>query len=458
MSNEQSQYILDRVDFTTERYPDEIFDIKGSVVELNIYESVELPYLTASLAMSDDVAFKTTVGIKGSERVTIELKASQNSTIITKKFLVTGVAKEISVNERTDVRVLTLIEEHAYLSAIQKISETYTSDPEGIIRDILSSHLGKEIDINATNALPQFAAQRRMRVIIPQMNPLQACDWLRDRMSTSEGSPYFLYSVLRSDKIIIDELSALMKADPWNKDTPYTYAQASHNVKPQDFQDPEVSADEQLKKIFHVKSYNASKIESTLRLAQGGALGSEFNVFDLTSGQESQDGFHSGRQTMNRFLEVLGYTPESGIAFDDNLTIGTQSRGEINITNYKSRAFSSVVASRQFFQGETPISGYHDENDNFAMYKLKIKSAALRSLLMNNVFSISVPGQPYLIDKNAGVGCTIQLNYAKPTLSPTEELDIERSGKFLVYKARHKFVDGLYDVHMDIVKLTGSTS
>jgi len=179
MSAEQSQYILDKVDFTTERFPEEIFDISTSVVELNIFENIELPYLTGSLAMTDDVAFKTTIGIKGSERIVIQLKATSSSNTIIKKFMVTGIAKEISVNERTDVRVLTLIEEHAYLSNIQKISETHTGVPETIIEDILSSYLAKGLAYNDDNfEVGRFANQSKMRVIIPQWNPLQAVDWL----------------------------------------------------------------------------------------------------------------------------------------------------------------------------------------------------------------------------------------------------------------------------------------
>ena len=79
---------------------------------------------------------------------------------------------------------------------------------------------------------------------------------------------------------------------------------------------------------------------------------------------------------------------------------------------------------------------------------------------MNNVFTISVPGQPYLLENRAGVGSIIKLNYAEPTLDPhrMSEVDKNRSGNFLVYRTRHKFVDGLYDAHLDIVKLVGSTS
>lgn len=144
--SEQSQYILHRVDYTSDRLgPDEVFDISKSVVELNIFENIELPYLTANLAMSDDVAFKSTVGIRGTERLTVVLSAHRDAPQIIKKFMITGIQTEVSVNERTDVRVLTMIEEHAYLSTLKKFSKAYTGVPSKIISNILSGQLNKKM-------------------------------------------------------------------------------------------------------------------------------------------------------------------------------------------------------------------------------------------------------------------------------------------------------------------------
>lgn len=447
---DQSQYIIERIDLTTNRLDlDEVFDIRKSVVELNIYENIELPYLTGTIAMVDDVAFKSTIGIKGTERIVIGLKATKNSPVLTKNFMITGIKKEVSVNERTDVRVLTLIEEHAYLSAIQKISQAYTGRPSVIIESILTGHLGKYLE-----SFSNEAVQNKMRVIIPNWNPLQAVDWLRDRMAFSNGSPYFLFSTLRDNLIHLSDLDLLMAADAWNEKNVYTYGQTSHNFT--------LDSKDQARKLFHVKSYKAINIESTLKMAQSGAVGSKFEVMDLTSGDQlfGQDNFHSGKETLNNFINTaLNKSENTSFGFDDSLLIGALESKEIS--SYPSKVFSSVVASRQFYEDDdnkVPMSGYHDENANANMYKLKIKSAALRSILTNNMFSISVPGQPYLLDANAGVGSTIKLDYAQPTLDPrnARSVDKNRSGKFLIYRARHKFAEGLYDTHMDIVKLTGS--
>ena len=456
MSNEQSQYIIDRIEFTSERLgvdpsAPQVFDIRTSVVELNIYENIELPYLTANLVMTDDVAFKSTVGIKGTERITIGVKAgSEGATIVIKKFMITGIQTEVSVNERTDVRVLTMIEEHAYLSALKKFSKSYSGRPSKIISNILSGHLNKTLMQEHSFGIE---AQGKIRVNIPYWNPLQAADWIRDRMSTSNGSPYFLFSSIRSDNIHLANLQDMMIQDPWNSavNQRYTRTQTAHNLTLDDR--------DQLRKIFHVKAHKQTSIESSLRLAQAGAVGSDYKVFDLTSGSQLPNPFHNGLETLNSFTDKIGSKEDNGLAIDNSLKIGVPTDGGSKyIDSYSTKVFSSVVASRQFYDASNkPVSGYHDESLQSGLYKLKIKSAALRAILMNNVYTITVPGMPYLIHKNAGVGASIVLDYAMPTADPNNrnKIDPQRSGKFLVYKARHQFIAGMYDVHMDIVKLTG---
>lgn len=452
MSGDQSEYIIDKIDFTADRLGSaEVLNIKKIVSELNIFESVELPYLTATMLMPDSLAFKSTIGIKGSERVSIHLKANVDAPVKVKHFMITGIAKEISINEKTDVRAITMIEEHAYLSTLKKFSKSYTGVPSTILFNILRGHLDK----NLTEEDAANASQGKMKVNIPYWTALQSVEWIRDRMSTSSGSPYFLYCTLRDDDIKLADLQTIMFKSPWNDGTPYTFTQTAHNQT--------VDKNDQLRKLFYVKNHKQTSIESALRLAQTGAVGSDYKVMDLTSGSQLPDTFHSGIVTLEAFVKDLGVNESLGLAIDSGLQIGSSSQGEKrSVDGYPSKSFSSVVASRQFYDDDgKPIHGYHDESLKSSMYKLKVKSAALRTILMNNVYTITVPGQPYLLDETAGVGSNIYLNYAAPSTasgegaSNAENIDRQRSGKFLVYKARHQFSAGQYDVHMEIVKLTG---
>ena len=455
----QSQYIIDSAIFTADRNPsldNKPIDISKSIAELNIFESVELPYLTGTCALVDDVRFRDVVGIKGSERVTFTILASENAEPIIKTFMITGIASNISVNERTELHTLTLIEEHAYLSSIMKISESYTGIPEQIVISVLNSHLNKAVRFNSG-----IANQQRMKVNIPYWNPLQATEWLRDRMSSSLGAPYFLYASLRDDLLRLEDLDSMMTKGAWNKETPYSYSQTAHNSVP-DQTGPSTARTDH----FHVKTYDASQIESTLRLAQGGAIGSEFKTMDLTSAGLTNNTRHDSKNTLNRFIESIESTSNisSTVGYDYDLQFNRSSGVVNSVGDLNSKVFSEVVTSRKFYEtdGVTPIAGYAEEYKQEALYKLKIKSAALRAILLNNVFEITVPGQPYIVPNlNIGVGSNISLNYAAASQADgsvrSGDVDTNKSGKFLVYRTRHQFSEGQYNLKMNIVKLTNKT-
>ncbi len=187
---------------------------------------------------------------------------------------------------------------------------------------------------------------------------------------------------------------------------------------------------------------------------------------DVTSASFVNNKTHDSKFTLDNFINKIDTNQDinSSVGYDHNLKIKNKDIGSLN-----SKVFSSVVSSSLFYKedGVTPIAGYHEEDKQEALYKLKIKSASLRAILLNNVYSITVPGQVYLVeDLDIGVGSTIALNYASPTQDEDIlklgdlNIDKDRSGKFLVYRTRHTFIsgEGTYNVKMDIVKLTDKTT
>ena len=85
-----------------------------------------------------------------------------------------------------------------------------------------------------------------------------------------------------------------------------------------------------------------------------------------------------------------------------------------------------------------------------------MKNVKAKIILQNNSFTITVPGQPYLLDRFSGIGTNINLDFALPTVNSSTEnnIDKERSGKFLICRTKHSFQNGIYpcsrriDVHI----------
>ena len=142
-----------------------------------------------------------------------------------------------------------------------------------------------------------------------------------------------------------------MIKDSWNSSDsmfPYTYAQTSHNLG--------LENDRQLKYMFHVKNYTASKMESTFRMALAGAITGNYNVLDLSTGINNSDGrkgldpIVNGQQTLDSFIESIepsGTTPS--LAFDTSLKLGSSSLQQININDFISKNVSEVVSSDIFY-------------------------------------------------------------------------------------------------------------
>lgn len=438
-------YQIKSVLLTTERvgFDETQFQLRNSVVELNIFESVELPYLTATILLVDDSAFRSTVKINGTERVTIEVAVPDSGKPpLEKKFIVTGVNKEIKTADRTDVLVLTLIEEHAYLSAINRISQTLEGKPREIIRNVLRTFLNKTLNIEDDYIEP---VNGKIRYIPPYTTPLDIVDTIRDRMVSEIGSPYFCYSSIRSPYINLTEMASQMNKESWNKENPYVYGQNAHNVVLHPTNDNE---DNIVRSMFYiVEYYKAKENDSTLKMAQSGALGSHVEFVDLVNGR-TYPSFHNGYVTLS---DIMSEQLEEGtiVAPDNSLTFENKVSQKTSVDQFPSRVFTQTVMSN-IMDG---ANGLHDESKDGNLYLLKVKSAAIRSLIFNSTYQVSVPGTPYMLNEEAGVGTNIDINFVKPSYEDAG-YDLEKSGKFMIYNVRHMFRDERHTAHMDVVKLT----
>ena len=438
-------YELKSVLLTTQRlgFDETSYELKNSVAELNIFESIELPYLTANLLFVDDSGFRSAVKINGTERVTIEVVVPDSGQPpLMKKFMVTGVNKEVKVGDRTDAMLLTMIEEHAYLSAINRISETHEGPLRDIINNVLVTHVNKELEID-----PDFVdpANGPLRFLSPWITPLEVVETIRDRMVSEQGAPYFCYATLRDDKIKLTEMKSQIEIPSWNIGNEYVYGQNAHNVVLHPDND---NTENLVRSLFYiVEHYKAQSNDSTLQMAQSGALGLKAEFIDMFTG-EPHNFQHNGFDTLE---ELMSEELDDGsiVAPDDSLTFSNRVLPETKVSDFPSVVISQLVTSQTF----AGLNGLHDESGDADMYLLKIKAASIRMLIMNSTYQVSVPGTPYLLNPDAGVGTNIDINFVKPIYGDSG-VDLEKSGKFMIYNVRHMFRDERHTAHMDVVKLT----
>lgn len=198
-------------------------EIRNIVEEINIFENIELPYLTGRILFKDDNRIFDSIGFDGVEELDITIAQPGSAELdITKKFIVRSVADAKKSSDLLEIVVLNLIEKIGYDGMLEKFSKAYTGKPIEIIQKIVKEKFqGVELQLPKVRPI-----QKDMKVVIPYLNPWEAIAFILNKASTEDGLPYYMYSTLNSDKLIIKSLEEMVTTDPWNRNSPFRYSKA----------------------------------------------------------------------------------------------------------------------------------------------------------------------------------------------------------------------------------------
>ena len=435
-------YVIEQALITANRSAGFTVDIAAAIIELNIFENLELPYLTGYVLISDEFDLLNKIGFVGTERLEIQMAQPNNPVTIVKKFVVEQIERSEKINDQQEVLMLRLIEEHAYDNSLIRFSKAYTGKPENIIEKILLDQLKLPLTNNFVES-----SQPTMKVAIPYMTPLQSCEWMRARISTINGSPYFLYSALNADNLVLSDLDTILSTGTWNGniDRPFTYSQRNASL----FTD-EANIERQ---SFVVESYTYGNTENTLALAKQGIFGAQYYFTDLSSGITEQQ--HFDINSVVKRLEQAGVlTGGKTLAIDTNYVVNNQ-----QINNINSAHIHQIVSNRSY----PDYFNYYDEGDGgITKYMLNASNVALRHLLFKNTIQMKIPGFNFLNGTNNSIGKMVEVSIfnsdislqTRPGVSMDELRDKKKSGDYLIYAVRHVFSLGRHNVMVDAVKLT----
>ena len=129
--------------------------------------------------------------------------------------------------------MFSLIDEHAYVSEVQRLRSSYRGTLSDIIAKISAQELDKDIDVSYTLDADEKiidSVQTEMRVIVPNLNPIDAMTWLLSRATTKTGSPFYLWSTVHDDNLRLGNLDVMLKQQAFNHKLPYTYNSANISV------------------------------------------------------------------------------------------------------------------------------------------------------------------------------------------------------------------------------------
>lgn len=408
------------------------------VAEVNVYESITTPYLTGSMILVDDHDIYRLADIQGTERVKIEFAlATKESQVIELNFVILDIQESVKSNETTSATVVTLIEDIGYYNEIQKISKSYQGKGEVIIQNILKDNLNR----NLVNRSFVNSHQKPFRYIAPFISPLDAAKQVLTNMTTEAGMPYFLYSSIFEKEYNLKDLETIIsnKIPAFNEGKPFRF---SHDTsKTSDIETQALS----------IRSMTNRNLENTLKLAQKGAVGSDYNHINLTTGKVYPTHLNF-EERVNVLIsnEIIDASFKS-ILIDGSFIVDPEKIDQRRLVDFNSN--NKISLGTHTYPNSEYNAFKQPEFDQFTTLLETRKS--ILDTLMKNIYEIYVPGLLFSAkNSKTSVGNKIEIEIL--TNDDQAKVDDKRSGDFIILTKRHLFnvPDGLHNVSMGISRLT----
>jgi hypothetical protein len=438
---------IEKVIVTADRLGDRSYEIQTFTNEIAIYEHIDLPYLTGKMILADSRDLNTIINFQGTERIeiTVSIPDEYASKTVTKKFMVTHVENVTPTNDTSEVMILSLIEEHAYFSYVNAFSKSYEGKIEEIIPKVLSDKLSiDEIDV----AEGLESRQKPIRVVIPYWTPLDTVRWLKDRATTIDGLPFYLYSTLNNERLVLTDLEKILQSTiPEGEE--YRYGQA--------FTQDAQESNNLNKQAKIIENYELPKTNDGLRMFRDGFVNSQYNFIDTLSNQSlTSDGTKYTDARALKELEDKGLlSREDGDVFDEYLEFD-----DTYATSYTSSVISSIVTTGTYDDG---FLNYHEERFPIEHKENKVRSSIYRNYLLKNPLNIVLPGRDFLGANAKTVGKKMNVRILKNDQSIYEAnegvslediTDFKRSGEYIIYSIRHVMAVNDYRVSLTVARLS----
>ena len=447
MANPKSQqFKLTKAHISADRFggfENRFYDVKNQVAEINIYESIEEPSLTGTIAILDDKSLYELINFNGTERIRLEMAGLGKETdpVFEKTFIMTNVVRQIKGNDKSSLYVFDLIDEHGFISEAERLRGSYRGRIDDIVKGICLTQLKKSVDISYQFLSRQDrvdAIQDDIRVIIPNLSPINACKWLLSRATTQTGSPFFLWASIHDENLRMGNLDVMYRQTPFNDKLPYTYNPSNVNV---------AEDKSEFEQGFTIKSLGLGEMGDTLHMVANGSVAASQCITNLNTGQMTRHHYNV-QQTINNLAFQNTIALKRQNVFDNKFKLKNKF-----INEYEGQNIHQVVSTGTYGK----FKSYHDEFEEGRHLK-KLESASIKDLLVKNMMSITVPGTAFFLGK-AAVGDTVNLSVVNDNLEVGKQsnaddmLDKNKSGKHLIYDLRHTFRGTEHEVTMNVCKL-----
>lgn len=162
-------------------------DIRPQVGTINIYEDIDYPVVRADVTVLDAVKLISDFPIRGEERIEIKFRSKQIDRITTYNLIIYDVTGIVTTGTNSStVYTFKCASEELY-SNVYRVSRTYKDRSDIIVSSILTR------DIGTSKSFTSNPAKGIQDITVPNLSPLSAIDFIRQRSVPQVGTAYLFY-------------------------------------------------------------------------------------------------------------------------------------------------------------------------------------------------------------------------------------------------------------------------
>lgn len=415
---QSTQFIILDLVILTKKGP---ISIKGVYEEINLFDSLLNPCMSGNIIIRDAIGLSNEFLFDGTEILKLKIGKTDDAIVIQKSFRLYKQTNRKPVNQNSEVYTLHFVSEEFLLSIQQKVSRFFeTTYAEAALRIL--------VDYLKITSMGEFHATKGVKnILIPNLNPISALNWICQRSIGEDNVPGFMF---------FENISG------------YNFANISTLLEA-----------EQVTRInFNPKNLDFTRTNSVTEFL--GARSFEV-IQQYDTIQNINSGVHSG--TFIGFDSTTRTILERPFSFNDHYSLYKSSNpsptiGAINnqlgssLTQFKSK---QVFHTFNYFSRE---SNFIKENDSESISKefdtenYVFQREAIFANLMNQRVKLVLPG-------NFGLssGLNVYLDIPKYGFKSREEDNRDKTvyGKYLIVGTRH--IIG-YEKHETIIEAVTDSS
>ena len=148
MTTSTTPFTFESIELSSDRLPQPV-ELNRIVTDVEIFEHMAKPYLTARILIIDAANFYQSADIVGSERIRIQIRsAEEDAKSIVKNFMISKVEKVEKIQDNTQVIAIHLVEDCYYISSLINLNRTFSGKPSAMLKIIAKETLKKELLVN----------------------------------------------------------------------------------------------------------------------------------------------------------------------------------------------------------------------------------------------------------------------------------------------------------------------